>query len=87
MDLFGPLKTMPLGKKFILCVTDAFSKYAELVAIPDKSAATIASALFSRWLCRHCLPLKIVSNNSKELSHEIVDTLLKFIKKHNIYDN
>jgi hypothetical protein len=49
MDLLGPLKTMPSGKKFILCVTDAFSKYAEQVEIPDKRAATVAFALFSRW--------------------------------------
>jgi hypothetical protein len=48
MDLFGPLKTTSSGKKFILCVTDAFSKYAELVAIPDKNATTVASALFLR---------------------------------------
>ena len=65
MDLFGPRKTMPSGKKFILCVTDAFSKYAEMVAIPDKSAPTVASALFSRWLCRHGIPLEIVSDNGK----------------------
>jgi hypothetical protein len=55
MYLFGPLKDTSSGKKFILYVTDAFSKYAELVAIPDKSATTLASALFSR----HPLPLKI----------------------------
>ena len=30
MDLFRPLKTMPSGKIFIMCVTDAFSKYVEL---------------------------------------------------------
>jgi hypothetical protein len=48
MDLLGRLKTMPSGQKFILCVTDAFSKDAELVAIPDKCAATVASPLFSR---------------------------------------
>jgi hypothetical protein len=84
MDLFGPLKTMPSGKKFILCVTDAFSKYAELMAIPDKSAATLASALFSRWLCRHGLPLKIVLDNGKEFCNEIVDTLLRFMKVKNI---
>ena len=80
MDLFGPLKTMPSGKKFILCVTDAFSKYAELVAIPDKSASTVGSALFSRLLCRHGLPLEIVSDNGKEFCNEIVDTLLALMK-------
>jgi hypothetical protein len=71
MDLFGSLKTMPSGKKFILCITDAFSKYAELVAISDKSAL----ALFSRLLCRHDLPLEIVSDNGKEFCNEIVGTL------------
>ncbi len=35
-DLFGPLKTSDKGKKFILCVTDAFTKYLELVALPNK---------------------------------------------------
>jgi hypothetical protein len=42
------LKTMPSGKKFILCIPDTPSKYVELFAIPDKSAPTVASVLFSR---------------------------------------
>jgi hypothetical protein len=74
MDLFGLLKTMPSGKKLILCTTVAFSKYAELVTIPDKKAPTVASALFSRLLCRHGLLLEIVTDNGKEFCHEIVDT-------------
>jgi transposase InsO family protein len=83
MDLFGPLKTMPSGKKSILCITDAFSKYAELVEIPYKIAQTVASTLFSRWWCRPGLPLEIVSDKGKEFCNEIVDTLLKLtnIKK------
>ena len=80
MDLFGPLKTTSSGKKYILCVTDAFSKYAELVAIQDKSAPTVASALFSRWLCRHGLPLEFVSDNGKEFCNEIVDNLLNLLR-------
>jgi hypothetical protein len=47
IDFFGPLKTMPTGKKFMMCMTDAFSKYVELVAIPDKSVPTVGSAFFS----------------------------------------
>ena len=38
MDLFGPLKTSQSGKKYIMVITDAFTKYVELVAIPDKQA-------------------------------------------------
>jgi Integrase zinc binding domain len=45
-DLFGPLKTSDKGKKFILCVTDAFTKYVKLVALPNKEANTVAEAIF-----------------------------------------
>jgi hypothetical protein len=40
MDLFGPLKTSESGKKYTMCNTDAFSKYLEPLAIPDKTAIT-----------------------------------------------
>jgi hypothetical protein len=67
---------MPSGKKFILCITDDFSKYQELVTVPGKNAPTLASALFSRWFCRHGLSLEIVLDNGREFCNEIVDTLL-----------
>ena len=51
----------------------------ELVAIPDKSAPTVASALFSRWLCRHGLPLEIVSDGGKEFCNEVVNEMLKLM--------
>ncbi len=80
MDLFGPLKTSESGKKYIMCITDAFSKFAELIAIPDKQAPTVAEALFTRWLCRHGLPLEIVSDQGKEFCNEVVDDILKRLK-------
>ena len=80
MDLFGPLKTSQSGKKYIMVVTDAFTKYVELIAIPDKQAETVATALFSKWLCRHGLPAEIVSDGGKEFCNEIVDKMLKMMK-------
>jgi hypothetical protein len=41
MDLFGPLKTSNEGKKFVLCITGAFTKYTEIIAIKNKEASTI----------------------------------------------
>ena len=41
MDLFGPLKVWSAhGKKYIMVMTDTFSKYTELAAIVDKKADT-----------------------------------------------
>jgi hypothetical protein len=47
MDLFGPLKISENWKKIIICITDAFFKFAELIAMPDKCAETVANALFT----------------------------------------
>ena len=64
----------------MMCVTNAFSKFAEHIAIPDKHAETLTEALFSRQLCRHGLPLDIVSDQGKEFCNEVVDKLLEILK-------
>jgi hypothetical protein len=32
-------------------MTDSFTKYAEIVAIPKEEAETVADAVFTKWLC------------------------------------
>ena len=46
----------------ILVVTDAFTKYVQLVAIPNKEAATMAKDIFEHWICRFGVPLEIVTD-------------------------
>jgi hypothetical protein len=41
MDLFGPFKTSDMGNKYVLTIKDAFTKYAEIWAIPNKEAETV----------------------------------------------
>ena len=79
VDLFGPLKTSENRNKFILCITDAFTKYAEVIAIPDKQAETVSNEIFTNWICRFGSPLQIHSDGGKEfcnkLSNELYDLL------------
>ena len=42
MDLIGPLPEVPRGNRFIVTLTDYFSKWAEAVALPSKHAGGIA---------------------------------------------
>ncbi len=77
-DLFGPLKISGNAKKFILCMTDAFTKYVELVALPDKEALTVTSAIFNRWICRYGLPLEIVTDQGREFCNKSIKGLRYF---------
>jgi hypothetical protein len=76
-DLFGPLKTSDSGKKYILCMTDAFTKYVELVALPDKEAETVAQAMFHRWICRYGTPLQVTTDGGKEFCAKLSEELYK----------
>lgn len=47
MDLIGPLTETPRGNKYIITLTDYFSKWAEATALPDKSADGVARFMYS----------------------------------------
>ena len=78
-DLFGPLKNEIGDKKYILSMTDAFTKYAELTVIPAKDAATVAKAIYDRWICRFGCPLQIVTDQGKEFCAKLTEELFRLL--------
>jgi hypothetical protein len=58
-------------------MTDAFTKYVELVALTDKEAETTGEAIFNKWICRYGTPLEIVSDNGKEFRNKLAEELYK----------
>ncbi|MEO1384571.1 MAG: DDE-type integrase/transposase/recombinase, partial [Bacteroidota bacterium] len=85
LDLFGPLATSNGGNKFILVITDAFSKYVEVVALQDKAAATVADALFNVWITRYGPPQAITTDGGKEFCNQMMNRLcekLQILHKH-----
>lgn len=47
MDLVGPLHTTPRGNKYIMTITDYYTKWAEAEPLQDKSAASVANVLYT----------------------------------------
>ena len=60
-----------------MCITDAFTKYVELVAIDNKEAATVAEAIFEKWFCRYGIPMEIVTDGGKEFCAKISEEVIK----------
>jgi hypothetical protein len=46
-DLFGPLQNSERGNMYILVITDAFTKMAQLTAINGKHADTVTKAMMN----------------------------------------
>ena len=83
MDLVGPL-TPSQGCKYILTITDAFTRYTELVAIPDKETITVAKALLDQWILRHGFYEQVVSDHGGEFVSEVMDNLNKILKMRHV---
>ena len=50
MDILGPLPLTPRGNKFVLVVTDYFTKWTKSYAIPNQEATTVAEKLVSEFV-------------------------------------
>ena len=70
MDLIGPLKKTSTGNRFILTMTCYFSKWVEAFALPDKSAHSVAQAVYTSY-CRHRAPDNIITDQGREFINEV----------------
>ena len=70
MDLIGPLKETPDGCKYVLTMTDYFSKYVEAVPIKDKSAHSVCRAIYRTYL-RHGAPVHIICDQGREFVNQV----------------
>ncbi|TPX30033.1 hypothetical protein SmJEL517_g06288, partial [Synchytrium microbalum] len=65
IDLEGPLPQSTKGNKYLVVITDLFSKWPEAIPIPDKTAENVADAICS-VMFRHGLPIHIHSDHGSE---------------------
>ena len=77
LDLYGPLLNHNNQKKFILVITDAFSKYTRLIIIPNKSEQTVATNFIANWCHIFGYPLAIVTDQGKEFTNSLLAAILK----------
>jgi hypothetical protein len=58
-------------------MTDALTKYVELVPLQNKEATTVADAIFDKWICHFGVPIDLVTDLGKEFCAKLSDDLLK----------
>ncbi|GFS54946.1 retrovirus-related Pol polyprotein from transposon 297 [Trichonephila clavipes] len=64
IDIFGPLKTTPKGNSYVLSMIDAFTKYIQIVPLPDIKSSTISKAFFDNYIVHRGCPHKLVVDNA-----------------------
>jgi hypothetical protein len=70
-DLFGPMLAARRQHQYILCITDAFTKYVLVTAVENKEGETVVKAIFSEWFCKFGIPAQIHTDGGKEWQQAI----------------
>ena len=58
-DMVGPFPVTPRNNRYILVVTDHFTKWVEFFAVPDQSATTTANVILNDVIARYGSPLSV----------------------------
>lgn len=82
-DLMGPFPETPRGSKHILVFMDHFTKWAEVFAVPDQTAVTVARCLKS-LIMRHGVPEALLSDQGKAYESDLLKEVLDILDVHKL---
>ncbi|GFW02478.1 retrovirus-related Pol polyprotein from transposon 412 [Trichonephila clavipes] len=76
LDLVDPYPaSRPERYKFILVITDHFTKWCELIPLRKASAQTIANAFFNTYIARYGAPISLISDNGPQFISDVFEHL------------
>ena len=52
MDIFGPLRLTAAGNRYVLAMSDYFTKWVEAVVLPDQEAKTKAEGFVTHFVTK-----------------------------------
>ena len=58
IDYTGPFPVTPQGNKYVLTITDYFTKWVIAVPLSNQTARAIAEALYERYICIYGVPIE-----------------------------
>ena len=71
IDLAGPFPVSGRGNKYALVVTDCFTKYVEIYALPNQEAETVAQILTLEFFSRYMVPLEFHSDQGTQFESKL----------------
>ena len=79
-DFLGPLPLTPRNNRYILLATDHFTKWVEIMAVPDQTAKTCANKLLNEVIARYGCPLTILSDQGAAYESAIFHELCQLLE-------
>ena len=79
-DILDTFPKSTQGNKYVLAVTDYFTKWVEIFAIPDQSAVTCAGVILNKVIARFGCPYDIHSDQGCNYESAIFSELCQLLE-------
>ena len=84
IDTIGPLPRSENGNEYAVTIICDLTKYLVTVPIPNKSAKSVAKAIFENFILKYGPMKTIITDMGTEYKNQIIDDLCKYMKIKNI---
>ena len=85
MDLLGPLPTSSKGYRFLLVMTDRFSKMTHALPLKSITALSVSHAFVNHWVLHYGPPAVVLSDNGSQFTSKLLQYLCKMLKVKNAF--
>ncbi|XP_076660385.1 uncharacterized protein LOC143363724 [Halictus rubicundus] len=79
LDIVGPLPKSMTGNRYALVVVDYFSKWPEVIPLPNQKATTIAKTLLTDVISRHGVRLELHSDQGRNFESSVFKELMRLL--------
>ena len=66
LDIMGPLPRSNRGNRYLLVLSDYFTKWVEAYAIPNEEAITVGRKFVEEFICRFGVPLSVHTDQGRQ---------------------
>jgi len=79
LDILGPLPETERGNIYVLVIADYFTKWVEILPLPDQTAETVAKAFTEEFVCRFGAPHEVHSDQGRNFESRVFAETLRLL--------
>jgi len=79
IDILGPLPQSRQGNRFILVITDYFTKWTEAIALPSITADIVANKFIENIVTRFGIPREIHTDQGRQFESKLFQSLCQYL--------
>jgi transposase InsO family protein len=84
IDYSGPFPTTTQGNKYVLAITDYFTKWVIAIPVEKQNAQTTAEVLYEHYICIYGVPRQILSDQGTPFNNQLMEAFTKILGCHHI---